>query len=808
MKISRRLVLIFSLLIALALACTRSAPQTSVPTEAPAGQTQMVIPTATNTATPPPTATPLPSKRLMDADTALQYGQWDQAIEGFRSAQENSQDQEIVAGAQLGIGRTYHEMGDYANAVEQLETLIANYPASPQAIQAYFYLGVAYGELDRFAEAAEAYGDYLSAKPGLIDAYVLDRQADMLFAAGDYLASAETFRAAMGAPSLLDGVLLGLKEARAYALYGDLPTALALYDDLFYRTQNEYTRALIDLRKGQAYTSLGQLDQAYAAYLDAVYNYPTAYDSYTALIALVDAEVEVDEYYRGLVDFHAGQYGVALAAFDRYLQQEAPADADAATYYYGLTTRALGGYQDAVTWWDKVIDNYPNSVYWDDAWEQKAYTQWAYLDQYTLAIQTMLDFVDRVPTHGRAGEFLFDAALVSEIDGKLEQAAEYWERVYNLYPEHTQAPRALFLTGITQFRLANYQLALNAFLRYQGATANLEERAAAQFWIGKCQYALGAVETAMDSWQVAAGIDPTGYYSERARDLLHNRDPFSPPEGYDLVIAWQAEKAKAEDWLRTTFVFPPDYNFDGLATLADDQHLARGNELWMLGLYDDANREFDQLRLAYTNDAEASYRLLNYFFEIGAYRHAIYASRQVLNLAMMDDATSLSAPTYFNHIRFGTYYSPLIIPLAVEYNLHPLFIFSLVRQESLFDRTIQSSADARGLMQIIPATGAEISRNLGWPDDYEADDLYRPIVNIRYGISYLDKQLKLFDGNLYAALAAYNGGPGNAGHWLKLAPNDQDLFLEVIRFSETRNYIRGISEIFTIYRLIYDRSSR
>jgi len=56
------------------------------------------------------------------------------------------------------------------------------------------------------------------------------------------------------------------------------------------------------------------------------------------------------------------------------------------------------------------------------------------------------------------------------------------------------------------------------------------------------------------------------------------------------------------------------------------------------------------------------------------------------------------------------------------------------------------------------------------------------------------------------ALAAYNGGPGNAAIWKELAGDDPDLFLEVIRFEETRSYIKGIYEIFTIYRNLYDRT--
>ena len=53
------------------------------------------------------------------------------------------------------------------------------------------------------------------------------------------------------------------------------------------------------------------------------------------------------------------------------------------------------------------------------------------------------------------------------------------------------------------------------------------------------------------------------------------------------------------------------------------------------------------------------------------------------------------------------------------------------------------------------------------------------------------------------ALAAYNGGPGNAAQWQALAPNDPDLFLETVRHEETRTYLKDIYEIYAIYRQLY-----
>jgi soluble lytic murein transglycosylase len=229
-------------------------------------------------------------------------------------------------------------------------------------------------------------------------------------------------------------------------------------------------------------------------------------------------------------------------------------------------------------------------------------------------------------------------------------------------------------------------------------------------------------------------------------------------------------------------------------------------ELWRLGEYERARYEFEDLRQSVTTDAADTYRLMNFFYDLGLYRSAILAARQVLTLAGMDDAGTMSAPRLFNHIRFGTYYAGLVIPATQEKGFHPLFVWSMMRQESLFEGFISSSAGARGLMQIIPSTGQEIYDRSGYPTDYQQDDLYRPVVSINMGLDYLNTQRERFEGDLLAALAAYNGGPGNSSAWKELAGEDPDLFVEVIRFEETRNYLRNIFEIFSIYRRLYGRA--
>jgi soluble lytic murein transglycosylase len=554
--------------------------------------------------------------------------------------------------------------------------------------------------------------------------------------------------------------------------------------------------------KGRTALVAGQPEVAYAAFQDAVLNYPLAYDSYQSLVELVNAGQPVDELQRGIVDYYAGEYAVALAAIDRYLAA-VPTDQATARYYRGLILRALEDYSGALEEWNQVIQSNPDSALWDDAWEQKAYTQWAYLGEYEAARRTLEDFVTAAPNHARAAEFLYDAAQAAERGGNLDQAALLWRKVGFDYLTSSYAQRGFFLSGITDYRRGDYPTALDDFNRALANAVEVEDQAAAMLWIGKTQQALGDAEATHKTWQDAAVLDPTGYYSERAQELLEAKAPFNMPENYSVSRDINAERAEAETWMRATFGLPPETDLSTTGNLPNDDRFQRGNEFFRLGLYEQASEEFESLRMALAGNPADTFRLANYLAELGLYRPAILAARQVLDQANLSDAATLTAPDLFNHIRFGTYFSDLVIPAAQENGYHPLLVWSLMRQESFFERNARSSAGARGLMQIMPATGEEMAGRMGWPDGFTTQDLNRPLVSINMGLNYLRRQQDYLSGDLLSALAAYNGGAGNASIWQSLANGDPDLFLEVIRLEEPRNYIRRIFENYQIYQKLY-----
>ena len=135
------------------------------------------------------------------------------------------------------------------------------------------------------------------------------------------------------------------------------------------------------------------------------------------------------------------------------------------------------------------------------------------------------------------------------------------------------------------------------------------------------------------------------------------------------------------------------------------------------------------------------------------------------------------------------------------------YILALIRQESEFDASANSWVGARGLMQIMPATGKILGKRtkLGYSIQKLTTDEY---YNIKLGSYYITELYENFGNNIYLALAAYNAGPHRVSRWLKKygdpRKNEIDTidFLEHIRFEETRNYVQRVIENIHVYKYV------
>ena len=769
-----------------------------------------ITPSATDLPTFTPSPTPTPEVRIATGDQAFFNGDYDRALIEYQTAFDTSTGNAVKAAALWGLGRVNYALKNNAKALMVLWQLTSLFPDSPNADRAYYLMGEIYTMLQRYTEAAQAYTIYLALRPGVLDAFTQERRGDAFNAAGDFADAISAWQVALTAPHIGDDTSLNIKIARAYVSKGDTTTALEMLDAISAATTNDYVKAQMDLLSGQVYLTLGQSDQAYQRFLDSVNNYPLAYDSYSALVALVNANIPVDDMNRGLVDYFAGQYGYALDALQRYITTN-PQNDGTVVYYQALTYYHLGQYEDAIATWQLFIQNYPDNSHWLNAWDGDAslpglaYTQWYWLNQFSAAEQTLLTFIQKSPNDPEAPNFLMDVARLQERDGKLEDAFSTWEQVASEYPGSVLVPQALFWSGITLYRLGRYNDAKVTFQRDSILSTAADDQARAYFWIGKAQQAQGDAPSALSTWQQTASLDPTDYYSLRAQDMLLNLQPFTSPAAYNFTVDWVKERKDAEAWIRVTFNLPTDTDMSNPGSLLADPRLIRGTELLALGLTSDSLIEFTDLQTSIGQNPVDLYRFANYLLDLGLYNPAIVAIRQVLTLAgMSTQAQTVAAPAFFNHVRYGLYYQDLVVPAAQETGFDPLFLFSVIRQESLFNKYAQS-AYAYGLMQMTPDTEQLVAGNLGWPPNYyTSDDLFRPTVSIALGTSFLMTQRLGSNGDLYTVLASYNAGPGASPIWRNLSGPDSDLFLEIIRYQETRDYIGSIYEIFSMYRSLYE----
>jgi soluble lytic murein transglycosylase len=150
-------------------------------------------------------------------------------------------------------------------------------------------------------------------------------------------------------------------------------------------------------------------------------------------------------------------------------------------------------------------------------------------------------------------------------------------------------------------------------------------------------------------------------------------------------------------------------------------------------------------------------------------------------------------------LRFPLHHDATIRREAAKNDLDPAWVAAEIRAESVFDPKARSAANARGLMQVVPATGMEEARRQGIPW-HGVETLYEPEANIAIGTVYLRKLLDRYGGKPYFAIAGYNAGPTPLQRWQSQRPGmDPDFWIETISYGETRDYVARVLAFSTIY---------
>jgi len=796
--------------------------------------------TSTPTNTPTPTATPVPSQRLIQAQQAYTNGDYQTARQEFDAllTDPGATDHEQRV-ALHWRGRSELQAGDPTAAIASLGMFVQKYPNDDLTRAAQFNLGLAYQQAGQFDEAIAAFrGAVIPADP--INVYIYRRIGDIQLQTGAFTDTIVSYRAGISATTDLS-FEVNLREgiAQAELARGNPIEAIAQYDTILQKAQIDTYRAKILRLAAEAHLAADDPDAAYARYREAVDNYPQAYDSYLALVELVNAEEPVDDFQRGLIDYYAGAYQPAIAAFERYLNPPppapitttvtltptgtitastaitstrittptiiTPAQAAEAIWYTALSWQKSGGYNNAITWFQRLIEEYPADSNVGQAWLQMGLAR---IGQENLeAAKTVFrQFAADNPQHPLADEVLWRAARLEFDYDQPDEAYTNFQQLADAYPASDYADEALYWAGHAAYGQGRYEAAAEVWARLadtypDGLLVNF-----ADYWQARSRLALEQPDQA-DSLLKQAASRPVDYYHLRARDLLADlRTGPTPGNGrrnFKLLLPTPAELAQAqtqaEAWLTgwltsTTTLSRP---------LTADPAFQRGQALLQIGLHAEARTELETVENNWQDDPQAMYQLAIFGREQGVSRLSILAATRLLELSPAKHAED--APVFIQWLIYPAYYADVVSAQADIYNLSPALLLAMIRQESLFEPGAESHAGASGLLQVMPATGEYIAGQAGF-DNYAAGQLKLPYLGLQYGAWYINQQLQIFDNHLLIALAGYNAGPGYALNWIETT-DDPDVFVESIPFWETRTYVRTVYENMAAYRRLYSPAS-
>jgi soluble lytic murein transglycosylase len=430
-----------------------------------------------------------------------------------------------------------------------------------------------------------------------------------------------------------------------------------------------------------------------------------------------------------------------------------------------------------------LADRYPSSPAAPAALFRLASVLWN-RDRDDAALDAFEQFERRYPSNSDAAEALYAIGRIHESAGRSHAALSSFSALARRYPQSRVADEARWRIGWILYRARQWPAAVDAFARVATETKSPRSRNQATYWQARAQQRTGNDEKARQLYHDLIDRDPADYYAmwaERRMGLSSGAlSPWQTPPMATLV-------AHADAGSDLPALQP--------ATAVDVFHFSRWGELKAAGVYRLAREELAAIEHAHRNDAATLRALLRANEEVDG-----FAAAQRLVRRLGDDLGL--AESERQRLLYPLAFWRIVSRETRNNSLDPFLIEAVMRQESLFDPEARSSANAFGLMQLLPETATKLAaadkRTLGPLALFEAD------LNIDLGTRYLNRLLARFDGDLLKALAAYNGGEAAVDKWQRrFADLEPDEFVESISYRETRDYVKRVVTNYRTYQQLY-----
>ena len=360
-----------------------------------------------------------------------------------------------------------------------------------------------------------------------------------------------------------------------------------------------------------------------------------------------------------------------------------------------------------------------------------------------------------------AAKSLLKAARLRHLREEPEEAHRLYRLVIEKHPKREEARESAWNLGWMHYRKKEYAKAVEAFSDRAWARGRHRERFL--YWYARASERAGDKPGALFALGELAESPKITYYSALAKMRLRENLLPSPPP----AAAWSGNSFGENPALEKFLFFAK------------------------AGIYDLALGEAELLRTQAKTVGQRLY-LASLYLQARDYKTSI----SLANGVRSPEALRLSFPKGFEErVRF----------FSRKYALDEFLVYSLIREESHFDKEAVSVSDARGLMQLLPSTAVETAPKAGL-SNFQASQLFSPDINLELGCYYLSWLLEIFEGNFAISLAGYNGGPTSAKGWYETnGALDVDEFIEEIPFEQSRNYVKKIIRSYAAYEAVYGR---
>ena len=378
------------------------------------------------------------------------------------------------------------------------------------------------------------------------------------------------------------------------------------------------------------------------------------------------------------------------------------------------------------------------------------------------------DLIDRFPESSQSASVLFFRGDTHHDDGEFSAAIEDYRLAAEYAPATMRGGLSAMRMGQIYITRGQFEEAARVFERYLDAAPTGSYAEEATYWAARSWLEIEERDRASALLVKLQDTSPVSYYAVQTADLTG--DDFSIP-----VV--ESRPVPTPPWLTTGLQ---------LLDIAGEADLGRAERMLAARLVERARSANDVTLL-----------------QVAKGFHSLQRNLEAIQIGWEVQRRGHPWDRLLLEVIYPFPFREMVVEEAREAGLDPFLMAALIRQESAWVANARSVANARGLMQVMPATGRELARSVG-PRGFSTPKLYVPDVNLHLGATYLKDMLGRYDGRLPLVLSAYNAGPHRASRWQRFPEvEDPVRFTERIPFRETRGYVKNVTRNYRVYQFLY-----